>query len=186
MTRYGIHLPKENVSSYFVCYNCVNIQQLLHSVSSRLFWRDICSFLIEKVFKLTPKLSKIFPIFDTSGETLCNNTKNTQGPVKFSKLAKDLLSSNFYFLSTKFHPRNTPETRTPLFPQTGITKNPFLIFFSLESYDGETLFPIRDQLRKQWGTLRPNESIGKTHIAEKLKWFFHNQSETSSVLHDQK
>ena len=39
--RYGVHLPKENVSSYFVGYNDVNIQQQqLNLMSRRIIFEE--------------------------------------------------------------------------------------------------------------------------------------------------
>ena len=38
--RYGVHLPKEVVLSYFVGLNCVNILQQLNLVSSRLDFEE--------------------------------------------------------------------------------------------------------------------------------------------------
>ena len=51
-------------------------QQQLNSVSDGLILKTHCRFMLEKFLQLTPELSKLFPIFDTSGETMCDNITN--------------------------------------------------------------------------------------------------------------
>ena len=55
--------------------------------------------LLETFLKLTPKLSKLFPIFDSSGETM--QLYNKPGSLNFPKIAKDRNSSFCHFLSAK-------------------------------------------------------------------------------------
>ena len=78
--------------------------------------------MLEKFLKLTPKLLKLFPISDTSGETMCSNKP---GSLNFPKFLKDLFSSFYIFLSAKNYLKRLGNHFFP-----GITKNLFFIYFS--------------------------------------------------------
>ena len=71
--------------------------------------------MVEKFLKLTPKSSKLFPIYDISGETIFNNIT---GVVQLSYICKGPRFKLLPFFSVpKITPRNTPETRKPLYLQ---------------------------------------------------------------------
>ena len=66
--------------------------------------------MLEKFLKLTPKLSKQFPIFDTSGETMCNNKP---GSLNFPTLRRAYFQAFTIFSVPKITSGNTPDTRKP-------------------------------------------------------------------------
>ena len=90
------------------------------------FLRDICRFIhVRKVLKLTPKL-KLFPIFDTSGETMCSYTTPHLKFLPFSQCQKlpqeiRLRPGNHFFLNRKH-------------------KNSNFWDFLVKLYDGEARF----------------------------------------------
>ena len=97
-------------------------------VQEAYLWRDICRFMLKKFLKLTPKLSKLFPIFDISGETMCSYTTNRDRST-FLKLQRLTWFQVFAIFSVpKVTSRTTPETRKPLVPHQESQKIIFLFF----------------------------------------------------------
>ena len=70
---------------------------------------------------------------------------NNQGPLKFLKLAIDLVSSLNHFLSAKNNPNKYSWDWKPLFSQQDFQNAIFLIFFSVKSYEGGTRFSFSSQ-----------------------------------------
>ena len=96
--------------------------------------------MLEKFLKLTPKLSKIFPIFDTSGETMCNNNITNRDRPNFLNLQTTKFQAFTIFSVPKITSTKTPETRKPLFLQQESQKIQFCDIFSVKFYDDETSF----------------------------------------------
>ena len=87
--------------------------------------------MLENLVRLTSKLSKLFPTINTSDETMCNDetTVYKQGPFKFLKLAKDLVSSFSSFLSAKYYRKEYGGASRSTFSSTEVTKGHFFEFF---------------------------------------------------------
>ena len=84
--------------------------------------------MLEKFLKLTPRLSKESPFFDTSGETMGNNITN-RGHSTFLKLQMTHSQALTIFSVPKNTSRNTPESRKLLFFQQELQKIQFFDFF---------------------------------------------------------
>ena len=73
------------VSTWVKCFEllrglerCKHSTTTIRGVQLAYSWRDISKFMLEKFLILTPNLSKLFLIFDTSGETMCSFITNRE------------------------------------------------------------------------------------------------------------
>ena len=137
--------------------------------------------MLEKFLKLTPKLSKLFLIFDTSGETLCSYTTNRDRST-FRNLQRTWIQLFAIFSVPKITSRNTPETRKPFFPEQESQKFQLLEFsgkflwWRSEFQLAKLLFSSRNELWKQ-GVLFDQIKVSERRTEPKiLKWGnFHNK-----------
>ena len=83
--------------------------------------------MLEKFLNLTPKLSKLFPIFDTSGEPKFSCKTNRD---RSTFLSMQWTRSQVFaiFSVPKITSKNTHETRKQLFPQQESQKSQFSDF----------------------------------------------------------
>ena len=96
--------------------------------------------MLEKFLKLTPKLSELFPIFDTLVK-LCTVIQTNRDRSTFLNLQRTCFQVFAIFLPQV--PKITSKIRLRLknhfFPNSN-TKNPIIIFFPVKFYDGKASF----------------------------------------------
>ena len=97
-------------------YNGVNIQQRLYSVSSRLFKRRVCGFLLEKFLKLTSILSEFFfANLDIVRDAICKNlTKLDRHMSAPYRSVLDMLLTKLSIFYHILSAKNTPKMRLRL------------------------------------------------------------------------
>ena len=99
--------------------------------------------MLEKILKLIPKLSELFPVVDFFGGTMCKNISTWERSSFLNLQMTTQFQAYTIFSVPKIIPIITPDTRKPLFFPTGFSERLTFDFFSVKSHEGGTSFSLQ-------------------------------------------